>query len=211
MQSATTSAAPRSTGRTGRLVLLALMAALIFVLQFVTVPLGAITVSLSMIPVGITAITLGPVYGAAAGAVWGLASLIKAATGASGMTTTLLNISVLRTLFICFVPRILDGFLLGHLYRLFHKVLKLNVLISGCLVGFCSAFLNTLFFMSSIAVLFYTTEYFQGLLGGKNVIMFIIGIIAGNAVFEMLTATVITGPVAAALSRARLFPSSDQN
>ncbi len=190
---------------TTQLVVLALMAALIFVLQFVTVPLGAITVSLSMIPVAITAIIMGPVYGAAAGAVWGLASLIKAVTGASGMTTTLFGISAIRTIVLCFLPRALDGYLLGLFYRLFHK--KLNVFLSGALTGFLSAFFNTLFFMSTLAILFYNTEYFQGMLGGKNVILFIIGIIAGNAVFEMLTATVITGPVAAALSKARILTS----
>ena len=195
---------------TRNLVVLALMTALIFVLQFVTVPLGAITVSLSMIPVAVTAITLGPVYGCVAGAIWGLASLLKAVTGTSGMTTTLFNIDAFRTILLCFVPRMLDGYLLGWIFRLFHKVCKLPVILSGAIVGFASAFLNTLFFMSTLAFLFYNTEYFQGMLGGKNVVVFICGIIAGNAIFEMLTATVITGPIAAALSKARLVPGKVQ-
>lgn len=187
------------------LAIMALMTALIFVLQFVTVPLGAITVSLSMIPVGVTAIFLGPVYGAIAGAIWGLASVIKAITGTSGMTTTLFSIDAFRTLILCFIPRMLDGFLLGYLYKLIHK--RLGVLVSACIVGFFSAFLNTLFFMSTLAILFYNTEYFQGMLNGRNVIVFICAIIAGNAIFEMLTATVVTGPIAYALSKAHIIPS----
>ncbi len=188
--------------KTRNLVILALMSALIFVLQFVTVPLGPITVTLSMIPVGVSAALLGPVHGAIAGAVWGLASLIKALSGSSGMTTTLFSISALRTIIICFIPRILDGFLLGLIYRLARRALP--SLPSGCIVGFFSAFLNTLFFMSFIALLFYSTDYFQGLLNGRNVVVFIYSIVVGNAVFEMLTATVITGPVVAALTKAGL-------
>ncbi len=189
--------------RTQTLTIMALLTALIFVLQFVTVPLGAITVSLSMIPVAIAAISLGPAYGCLCGAIWGLASLMKAVTGTSGMTTTLFGIDALRTVVLCFAPRMLDGFLLGYLHRLLRP--RVGALISGAVVGFFSAFLNTLFFMSTLAVLFYNTEYFQNMLGGQNVIIFICSIIAGNAVFEMLTATVITGPIALALSKSRLL------
>ncbi len=192
----------QSKTHTQNLVILGMMAALIFVLQFVTVPLGPITVTLSMVPVAITAVVLGPVYGLTAGAVWGLASLIKAVTGASGLTTTLLGISVARTLFLCFIPRMLDGLLLGYLYRLLRKIRVLHVVTAGCIVGFFSALLNTIFFMSTIAILFWNTEYFQGILGGRSVIGWILATIAANAIFEMLTATVITGPVAYAVTRA---------
>ena len=67
-----------------RLATMALLTAAIFVLQFVTVPLGAITVSLSMVPVSIAAITMGPVYGLLGGAIWGLASIMKALLGEQG-------------------------------------------------------------------------------------------------------------------------------
>lgn len=185
--------------------MMALITALIFVLQFVTVPLGAITVSLSMVPVAIAAITMGPVGGLSAGAIWGLASVLKALLGSSGMTSVLFNMNPFYTIIICFVPRMLDGWLLGFLYRLFHR--KLNVLVSGCIVGFLSAFLNTLFFMSAIVLFFGHTDYIQNMMGGMNVVLFICSIIAGNAIFEMIVASVVTGPVAAALSKAHLIPS----
>ena len=72
--------------------------------------------------------------------------------------------------------------------------------------GFLSAFLNTLFFMGMLVGLFGNTEYVQGLMGGKNVIVFICTFVGVNAVCEMLSATVVTGAVGAALYKARLLP-----
>jgi len=187
-----------------RLATMALLTAAIFVLQFVTVPLGAITVSLSMVPVSIAAITLGPLYGLLAGAIWGLASIIKALMGSSGLTSTLFTISPFLTVILCFIPRMLDGFLLGFIYRGMRKFA--NVLISGTVTGFFSAFLNTVFFMSTIVFLFGNTEYVQNMMAGRNVIIFICSIIAGNAIFEMLVASIVTGPVAQALKAAKLVP-----
>ena len=187
-----------------RLATMALLTAAIFVLQFVTVPLGAITVSLSMVPVSIAAITMGPLYGLSGGAIWGLASIIKALMGSSGLTSTLFTINPLLTVVLCFIPRMLDGFLLGFIYKGMRKFA--NVLVSGTVTGFFSAFLNTVFFMSTIVFLFGNTEYVQNMMAGRNVIIFICSIIAGNAVFEMLVASIVTGPVAAALKAAKLVP-----
>ncbi len=191
-----------TTNKSMNLALMALITALIFVLQFVTVPLGAITVSLSMLPVAIAAITMGPTYGLLAGAIWGLASMLKALMGSSGMTTILFNMDPLRTIVICFIPRMLDGYLIGWIYKLCHK--KLNVLISGCITGFFSAFLNTVFFMSAIVLLFGQTEYLTEMMAGRSAIVFVCSIIAGNAIFEMLTAAIVTGPIAFALDKANL-------
>lgn len=188
-----------------RLSTMALLTAAIFVLQFVTVPLGAITVSLSMVPVAIAAITMGPVYGLLSGAIWGLASIIKALMGSSGLTSTLFSISPVLTVILCFVPRMLDGFLLGYIYRGLRKFF--NVLISGTITGFFSAFLNTVFFMSTIVFLFGNTEYVKNMMAGRNVIIFICSIIAGNAIFEMLVASIVTGPVVQALKSAKLIPA----
>ena len=190
-----------------RLATMALLTAAIFVLQFVTVPLGAITVSLSMVPVSIAAITMGPLYGLLGGAIWGLASIIKALLGSSGLTSTLFTISPVLTVVLCFVPRMLDGFILGYIYKGMRKFA--NVLVSGTVTGFFSAFLNTVFFMSTIVLLFGNTEYVQNMMAGRNVIIFICSIIAGNAVFEMLVASVVTGPVAQALKAAKVIPATE--
>ena len=190
--------------KASRIAIMALLTAAIFVLQFITIPLGAITVSLSMVPVAIAAITLGPSAGIIAGAIWGLASIIKALLGSSGLTSTLFAMNPALTLILCFIPRMLDGFFVALIYRAIRKFS--NELVSGSVAGFFSAFLNTVLFMSTIVFLFGNTEYVQNMMGGKNVIIFIISIIAGNAIFEMLVATVVTGPVAVALKSAKLIP-----
>ncbi len=182
---------------------MALVTALIFVLQFVTVPLGAITVSLSMLPVAIAAIALGPVTGLVAGAIWGLASMLKALLGTSGMTTILFNMDPLKTILICFIPRMMDGFLLAWIYRILRKVS--NIPLAGSITGFFSAFLNTLFFMSAIVLLFGRTEYLTEMMAGRSAVVFVCSIIAGNAIFEMLTAAIVTGPIAYALGKAKLI------
>ena len=195
-----------TSSKASRLAIMALITAAIFVLQFVTIPLGAITVSLSMVPVAIAAITLGSSAGAVAGGIWGLASLIKALLGSSGLTSTLFVMNPFFTVILCFIPRILDGFLISLIYRAVRRFT--NELISGSVAGFFSAFLNTVLFMSTIVFLFGNTEYVQNMMGGKNVIIFIISIIAGNAIFEMLVATIVTGPVTAALKSAKLIPEA---
>lgn len=189
--------------RSKSLAVMALMTALIFVLQFVTIPLGAITVSLAMVPVSVAAVALGPAGGLAAGAVWGLASLLKALLGTSGMTSILFNISPLSTLVLCFVPRMLDGLVVSLLYRGLRRFT--NVLVSGSVVGFLSAFLNTLFFMSTIVLLFGQTPYLQKMMAGRSVLAFILSIIAGNAIFEMIVSALVTGPIVATLAKARLI------
>lgn len=192
----------RKNNKTVKLAMMAVLTALIFALQFITVPLGAITVSLSMVPVAIAAITMGPVYGLLTGAIWGLASIMKAMIGSSGLTSTLFALQPFFAVILCFIPRMLDGYLLGWIYKLLHK--KLPVLVSGCITGFFAALLNTIFFMSTIVLLYGNTDVIQNMMGGKNVIVFICGIIAGNAIFEMIFSAVVTGPVAFALKKAKL-------
>lgn len=74
-----------------------------------------------------------------------------------------------------FVPRLLDGLLLGYIFRGVKKASNARL---GCFItGFFSAFLNTLFFMTALVVLFGNTEYMQGLIGGKNIILFVCGFV----------------------------------
>ncbi|MBR2187537.1 MAG: ECF transporter S component [Lachnospiraceae bacterium] len=187
-----------------RLAAMALLTAAIFVLQFITVPLGAITVTLSMVPVAVAAITMGSVYGLSCGAIWGLASIIKALLGSSGMTSVLFTMNPALTLILCFIPRMADGYLLGYVYKLFRRFT--SVLVAGCLTGFFSALFNTIFFMSALVLLFGNTDYVVEMMAGKTVIIFILSIIAGNAIFEMIVASVVTGPIAQALYSAKLIP-----
>ncbi len=105
-----------------------------------------------------------------------------------------------------FIPRVLDGFLIGVIFNALKQ--KTNPYIASTITGFLSAFFNTAFFMSALVLLFGNTEYMQEIIAGKNIIVFICTFVGINAVVEMLTSTIVTGAVGSALYKAKLIPST---
>ena len=169
-----------------------------------TIPIGPLSISLNMIPVAICAVAMGPAGGAAAGAIFGLLSFLQCfGIGIpSGMGIILVGINPFLAFIQRFVPRLLDGLLLGYIFR---AVSKKNVYVACAVTGFFSAFLNTVFFMGALVLLFGNTEYVQGLIAGRNIIVFICAFVGVNAVVEMVVATLITGAVGSALFRAKVL------
>ena len=190
------------------LTILALMTALLVIFSFTpigSIPVGPLVITLNIIPVAIAAVALGPKGGLAMGCVFGVLSFLQAlGVGIpSGMGATLVSIDPLRAFLQRFVPRALDGLLVGMIFRACEKKLGRG----ACFVaGFFSAFLNTLFFMGALVLLFGGTEYVQGLIGGRSIIAFICAFVGVNAVFEMAASTLVTGLVGAALYRAKVLP-----
>lgn len=169
--------------------------------------IGPLAISFNVIPVALASITLGPAGGAAAGAVFGLTSFLQCigVGGISGMGAILFGINPVLAFIQRFVPRLLDGFLLGYIFRAIQKRKGARL---GCFVtGFFSAFLNTLFFMAALILLFGNTEYLQKMIGGQNILLFVCSFVGINAVCEMIASTIITGAVGYALYRSRLFSS----
>ena len=103
----------------------------------------------------------------------------------------------------------LDGLLLGYIFQFVRR--RTDAYMASLVTGFCSAFLNTVFFMTALVVLFGNTEYMQGLIGGKNIILFVCGFIGINAVCEMVSSTILTGAVGAALYRAKFVPALEKS
>ena len=191
------------------LTILALMTALVVIFSFTpigSIPIGPLVITLNTIPVAIAAIALGPKGGLIMGSVFGLLSFLQClGIGVpSGMGATLFSISPFLAFVQRFVPRLLDGFLVGLIFRGCEKTIGYKP--AGFITGFFSAFLNTLFFMSALVLLFGNTEYVQGLMGGRNVIAFVCAFVGVNAVFEMIVSTIVTGGVVLALYKAKLLP-----
>lgn len=200
----------RSAESTMRIVLLGLLTALVVVFSMTpigSIPLGTsgLVITLNVIPVAIAAVALGPVGGAAMGAVFGLLSFLQCfGIGVpSAMGEILVGINPFLAFVQRFVPRLLDGFLLGFVYKGVRKLGGVSV--AGCVTGFAAALLNTLFFMSALVLLFGNTEYVQGLIDGRNIFAFVVAYVGVNAVCEMVASTIITGAVTAALYKARLI------
>ena len=191
------------------LTILALMTALLIVFSFTpigSIPIGPLVITLNIIPVAIAAVALGPRGGLAMGCVFGLLSFLQAlGVGIpSGMGAVLVSISPFLAFVQRFVPRALDGLLVGAIFSVCEK--KLGRAPSCFIAGFFSAFLNTLFFMSALVLLFGHTEYMQNLIAGRNIIVFVCAFVGVNAVVEMISSTLITGLVGAALYKAKILP-----
>ena len=193
--------------KTSNMTIMALMTAVLLIFACTpigTIPIGPLSISMNMIPVAICAVAMGPAGGAVAGAIFGLLSFLQCfGIGIpSGMGIILVGINPFLAFIQRFVPRLLDGLLLGYIFR---AVSKKNVYAACAVTGFFSAFLNTVFFMTALVLLFGNTEYVQGLIAGRNIIVFICAFVGVNAVVEMVVATLITGAVGSALFRAKVL------
>ena len=170
--------------------------------------IGPLAISFNVIPVAISAVVLGPVGGAVAGAIFGLTSFLQCigVGGSSAMGVVLFGINPVFAFIQRFIPRLLDGICLGYIFKGMRKVS--NTYVACAVTGFFSAFLNTLFFMTALVVMFGNTEVIQNLMGGRNVIIGCCMMVGVNAISEMVSSTIITAAVGTALSKAHLIPAS---
>lgn len=105
-----------------------------------------------------------------------------------------------------FIPRVLDGLIIGFVHRFIKN--RANTVVACGVTGLLSALLNTLFFMTALVLLFGNTEYMQGLIGGRNIILFACAFVGVNSIAEMVASTIITSAVGTALAKARLINKS---
>ena len=191
-----------------QLTLLGLMSAVLLVFAFTPLGylnVGPLAVTLNMIPVAVSAIALGPMGGAIAGAVFGMTSFLQCMGigGTSAMGAILFEIDPFLAFVQRFVPRMLAGWLVGWIVKGFVKCGRKKT--GYYAAGFCGAFLNTALFMGALLFLFGNTEYVQGLVGGQNVFVFVCGFVGFNAVAELILTTFVAGVLGNALDRAHLL------
>ena len=188
---------------TREFVLLALLVAVLIVLAYVNIPQPAgLSITFNMIPVAIAAIAIGPLGGAIIGGAFGLISFLQCfgICGFSGMGAALAAINPFLAFVQRFFPRLIDGLLLGFIYRFLRP--RTNVYAACAITGFCAAFLNTLLFMTSLVWLYGTTEYMQNSMAGRGMLTYIVASVGVNGLVEMIVSTVLTGAVGAALIKA---------
>lgn len=193
-----------NTTSTLYMVELALMVAIIFIMAFT--PLGyfrtpGLSITFLTVPVAVGAVILGPKGGAACGLAFGITSLIQAFIGGS-FGTMLLSINPAGTAFTCIVPRILEGWLCGLIFQAVRKVSKNGAYFAASLA---CPLLNTLFFMSSLVVIFYHTDYIQGFvetLGVSNPFTFVVAFVGVQGAIEAVVCFLIASVVSRALATA---------
>ncbi len=167
-----------------------------------SIPVGPLVMTLTMVPIAIGAMLLGPVEGAVLGFIYGLTSLYDAVTGASGMTHFFFQISPINTVILCVVLRTAVGFLTGIIFKAVKKIDK-KKFICYYVGGLAAPMLNTILFMGYIVLVFYKTEFVQNLaakVGAVNPLMFVVLVVGLQGLFEWLTGIIIGGSVAKAVA-----------
>ena len=191
---------------TRNFVLIALLIGVLVVLGYVNIPQPAgLSITFNMIPVAIAAIAVGPVGGAIIGGAFGLISFLQCfgICGFSGMGAALAGINPFLAFVQRFFPRLVDGLLLGYIYRAIRR--RFNAYAGCAVTGFMAAFLNTLLFMTSLVWIFGGTDYMRNSMAGRGMLTYIVAAVGVNGLVEMLVSTVLTGAVGSALEKAGFF------
>ena len=178
--------------KTKEIVLLALFSAIILLMAFTNlgfIPLGVINATIVHIPVIIGALFLGPKKGAFLGFLFGLTSFInntfKAATASAFVFSPLLAYNTMgwtgipKSIYICFVPRILVGIVPYFIYVLVKKLTQDNNKAGKIIINIVAAVII------GFAVREYTVRQFESL---SAVIATVIGVSVMIVVFAILFA-----------------------
>ena len=195
-----------------RLTLLAMLVAVLIVLALVNIPMPAgLSITFNMIPVAIAALAMGVPGGALIGGAFGLISFLQCygILGGSPMGVALVTanpgLGFALLMFVQrFVSRVAVGVLTALVFRAMQRT-KAPMYVQGAVTGFCSALLNTIFFMTLLVVLFQQTDYMQNAMAGRGVLAYLIASVGVNAVVEMIVAALVTGAAGSALKKARLL------
>lgn len=164
----------KKQGNTQKLAVLAVLTAIVIILQAaVVIPLGPFTVTLTMLPIIIGAIMYGPLGGAVLGTVFGVVVSIQVLTGAAGaFSTAMLEYQPAATILICLLKGIAAGLVAGAFFRLFRKasfylgvvmaaviapVVNTGIFSVGCLTIFRSLIQDALGTGSNLLLVFLTT------------------------------------------------------
>ena len=186
-----------------RIALLAMLTAVILVVTCLPLQTLGFEISLAMVPISVGAVLLGPSGGAILGGIYGIFSFLQCLgfLKPSALGIALYAIQPFYAALTCIVPRILCGFLAGVIFSALRKVDKTKLLryTIACLA---CPLLNTLFFMTTLMLLFGQTDLIQGYmaqLGVYNPFLFVLAFVGINGLVEALACFFIGTAVAKAL------------
>lgn len=177
----------------------AILAALTLIMGLT--PLGTLrtpflSVSLVTIPVALAAMLIGPSGALICAAVFGATSFFNAVSGASGLLSTLFQINPLGVFVTAVVARMLCGLGTGYIFKGLHKLSVKPA--AYYLTGLAAPLLNTLFFMGSLILFFYHTDYIQNMaakLGSVNPISFVIALVGIQGLIEAAAGCLLAGTI----------------
>ena len=187
---------------TKRLVTYAVLIAIIIIMSLTPLgylKIGALSITFLTIPVMIGAIILGPLAGAVLGLTFGLTSLFL---GGSPLVLYIATINPFLAGVTCILPRVLMGLCCGLIFKGLKKPDSKSFL-PFVLSALSAPVLNTVFFMSTLLLCFYTPimEKYPALSSqsGGNVIVFTALFVGINAVIEAVACTVVGSGISKAV------------
>ena len=190
-----------------KMVLTAALAAVTVLLAFVPLKTLGLEITFAMVPVAVGAIVLGPSAGAVLGAVFGVVSYLQC-LGYSPFGAVLFNLDPFLTFLVCVPTRTLAGWLSGLIFKALRGA-KLKP-VAHTVASLAAPLFNTVFFMGTLVLCFYNTEFIQGFvttLGAVNPFMFIVLFVGINGLVELIAGFVVALPaslgVTAAVKRLR--------
>ena len=174
-----------STFDTYKLTFLAILTAIVFVLQFfVKIPLGQFTISVTISVIVLGAAVYGYLGGGFLGAVSAFAILLN------GDAALFYGFNLWLTIIVVMVKGIVSGIAAAFAYNLFKK---LNTYIAVIISAIVAPIVNSGIFLVG-SILFFFTDI-QAMAGGQNVVIFIIvTFIVSNFIAELIL-NVILAPV----------------
>lgn len=146
--------------KTRKLAITSMLAAICFVLGLTPVgyiPIPPVSMTLLCLPVIIGTITEGLAVGMLLSLIFGITSFLKAiglTMVPDALGTYLLNISVVRTLIVIFIPRLLIPVTTWFTYKLISKNGETRRKVSTGIASFVGSITNTIFFLGVMYLLF---------------------------------------------------------
>lgn len=185
-----------------RLVLLALLTALIFLMgqtPLGLIPLGFCNVTLLVIPVAVGTLYMGWKNGLVLGAAFAATSLLSALTKPSLLVSTLMNVSTLSyclVIVMTVLPRLCIPLVISGVHHLLRRVKRP---VAAGVAAACGSLTNTILYLG-LMLLFYVLCGID-----SAAVLTTIGVVAGGAgPLEAIAAAVITPPILTALDKVRL-------
>lgn len=187
----------KNTDTTLRLVQLAILTAIIVVLQLagtaVKLNIFGTSISLVLVPIVLGAMLLGPKAGAFLGFVFGVITYLMGVFGADFFTFTLFQDHPVMTGAICIVKGTAAGLCAGLVYNAALKLLKGKTLLATFLASATAPIVNTgLFILGALFVSDTLSANFVG--EGETVLYFLIVVCAGINFLLELAINLIAAP-----------------
>lgn len=179
-----------------KLTQMALLCALIVLLQQIVIPLpGGLTLSLVLIPIVVGAVLLGPSAGAILGGVFGLVVTSLVITGRAGELSTMMWIAnPVMTVVICLLKGVAAGLVAGLIAMAFPRRKYLGIVLAAA----AAPIVNTGIFLLGLFTCFYNVmQEFATKIGmaGTSMIYFAAIVLVGVNFLVEFAANLICSPV----------------